>query len=166
MSLFCQQRKYLCNKKFNSSGWISMDKTGLEHLFFVYLYCFVCCFWGMCFPYQSRGQPHWQHYFCTSACVSKSYVPLEFEAWLWPQQLQDTKQKWTKLCFLCIFPLQPESSLSLWFIQTSGQASQGRAPLKVTMGRQRREQKVGLRGWIWAEVWDFLSLQSVELSGL
>lgn len=45
-----------------------------------------------------------------------------------------------------------------------GQRSHGSAPLKVTMGRQRREQKVGLRGWIWAEVWD--NLQSLELSGL
>lgn len=45
-------------------------------------------------------------------------------------------------------------------VQTSGQQFHGRAPLKVTMGRQRREQKTGLRGWIWAEVGAFLSLQS------
>lgn len=57
-------------------------------------------------------------------------------------------------------------NLSFQTTQTSGHQSQGRAPLKVTMGRQRREQKVGWRGWIWAEVRDFLSLQSVELSGL
>ena len=56
--------------------------------------------------------------------------------------------------------------MSFQTIQTSGEQSQGRAPLKVTMGRQSREQKVGLRGWIWAEFGAFLSLQSAELSGL
>lgn len=47
-----------------------------------------------------------------------------------------------------------------------GRRSQGRAPLKVSMGRQRREQKVGWSGWIWEEIRGFLNLQSVELSGL
>lgn len=50
MSLFCQQRKYLCNKKFNSSGWISMDKTGLNiYSLFICIVSFVV--FGVCvFP--------------------------------------------------------------------------------------------------------------------
>lgn len=43
--------------------------------------------------------------------------------------------------------------------------SQGWAPLKVAMGRQSREQKVGCRGWLWAAK-ILRSLQSAVLSGL
>lgn len=75
----------------------------------------------------------------------------------------------------CTLPLQCGSIIQSTLItedksfepvQTNYKLPHGRAPLKVTMGRQRREQKVGWRGWIWPEVWDFLSFQSVELSGL
>lgn len=78
-----------------------------------------------------------------------------------------------KLYFLCTFPPAVSASFSAHINNyaenvsfSNHQYPQGRAPLNVTMGRHRREQKVGLRGWICADIRDFLSLQSVELSGL
>lgn len=77
---------------------------------------------------------------------------------------------WDFLCFPWASSLKQQNRLVQGFAvlahKSTVQQSHRRAPLKVTMGRQRREQKVGWRGWIWAEVWNWFNLQSAELSGL